>query len=103
MTLKTDQMVPIAFEGRLTDGERETLHSMRHTELFRIARKLCASEYAIVCEQLTSPIGPNDLLVAQGQLRGIKAIYNLLMSNAASEGKSPEALQNPKKLRNIKE
>lgn len=103
MSSEHAQLTSISFEGRLTDGEKETLRSLRGTELFRIARKICANEYAVVCEQLTMPLGPNELLVAQGQLRGIKAIYNLLMSSASPEGKNPEALQKTKKLRNIKE
>jgi hypothetical protein len=88
----TSDLIPITFEGKLTSEERETLGGLKQTEPFRLLRKICASEYAVVCDQLPMCENERDLLVAQGQLRGIRQIYNLLVTLGAEKINTSEPL-----------
>lgn len=70
----------VTFEGELTEEERKSLAHLRGTEPFRLLRKLLGQEYAKVSSRLTEIGTDRDLTMAQGQLVGIKSIYNLLLT-----------------------
>lgn len=74
----------ITSEGPLNESDKKSLQDFYNSEIFRIARKLMAYEYNIVCELIVGATTPNELLIAQGQLRGIKQLYALFL-NAASK------------------
>lgn len=97
----------ITNEGPLTEEDKQALAAFRGSEVFRLARKLCSHEYHVVCELITTAQNSNDLLIAQGQLRGIKQVYALLMFNATAlddnqKNNSDTILPDGRKIRNMK-
>src|SRR6267142_827703 len=85
-----NELIPITFEGKLSMEERKTLGGLKDSEPFRLLRKICAGEYAVVCDQLPIAESEKALLIAQGQLRGIRQIYNLLIGLGVEAQKNPE-------------
>lgn len=88
----SSDLIPITFEGKLTNQERETLGQLKQTEPFRLLRKICAAEYAVIMDQITNCESEKSLLIAQGQLRGIKQVYNMLVTLGIPEKKAEQAL-----------
>jgi len=100
--------IMITNEGPLTDDDKATLASFRNSEVFHLARKLMAHEYSMITELLvnTTITTPNELLVVQGQLRGIKQIYALFLHNSEKrvvEIKKGRTLPNGTFIHNIKD
>ena len=81
----------ITFEGPLSDADKSVLKQFRSSELFRVVRKLCAEQYAIVGDKMASIRTSEDLHHAQGQLLGIKAIYNMLLFHSSDLDVAGEA------------
>lgn len=94
------KLTPIAYEGPITDAEKETLKSLSGSEVFRIARKICAARHAQICQQLMRVDNPNALISAQGQLLGIESIYNILLHCALDQ--ESDTLQKRPEYRNVK-
>lgn len=88
----------IAFEGRLTDAEKQTLHQLKDTEPFKLLRKLCAEQYHIITMKVTTCETERQMTLAQGQLLGVQGIYNMLMSLGSPKNKETLALPIHKKL-----
>jgi hypothetical protein len=95
----------ITNEAPLTKEDLETLQTVSKSEIFRLARKVCANEHRVVTEMLTNATSSDALLIAQGQLRGIKQVYALLLHHTQKPPevkKEGKTLPNGTFIRNIK-
>lgn len=93
-------MTPIAFEGTLTSEEKNTLRNLAGSEVFRIARKICAHRHAQICQALMKIDNPTELVSARGQLLGVDSVYQLLLHCALDQ--ESDVLQKKPKYRNVK-
>lgn len=91
-------VIPITFEGPLTESDKATLREFKNSEVFRLVRKLCAHHYALIGDRMTTVRDTEGLHHAQGQLLAVKNIYCLLLFNATHDPKQVEIGRKASKL-----